>query len=55
MISAEIFSILGKKVMQTQLAGNLRHEFDLSGVPEGVYLLRLINGTKTGFGIVIKQ
>ncbi len=55
MINVEIFGMLGEKVMQATLAGNHRREFDLSGMPVGIYLIRLVQGIKTGFGIVIKQ
>ena len=55
MITVEIYSILGERVVHAQLTGRQHAEFDLSGRPGGVYLIRLINGTETGLAKVVKH
>jgi hypothetical protein len=54
-ISIEIFSIIGERVMQTQLSGRQEYELDLTTLPRGVYVLRLFNGNEVATERVIKQ
>jgi uncharacterized protein (TIGR02145 family) len=54
-IHVEICSIMGKRVLQSELSGRQRYEFDLTGWPEGVYLIRIVAGNKMSVGKLIKQ
>ncbi|MGB4205581.1 MAG: choice-of-anchor J domain-containing protein [Bacteroidales bacterium] len=54
-IYVEIFDLMGKRVLQTQLFGQNQYEFDLSGSPKGVYIVRVLSGKQTSIGKLIKQ
>ena len=55
MITVEIYSMLGERILQTQLSGQQQYEFDLSGRPGGVYLIRVMAGEEIGVERLIKQ
>lgn len=46
-----IYSLLGEKVMSTKL----QPEFDISGLPSGVYIVKASNNQKTWQGKVVKE
>jgi uncharacterized protein (TIGR02145 family) len=54
-VQVEICSIMGQRVLQTELPGQPRFEFDLTGWPKGVYLIRVIAGEKMSVGKLIRQ
>lgn len=54
-ITVEIYSMLGERIHQTQLSGKQQYEFDLSGRPGGVYLVRVVRGEEVGVEKVVKQ
>jgi hypothetical protein len=54
-VSMEIYDIACNRILQTNLSGQLYYEFDLSGKPGGIYLIRVMTGNKTGVEKIIKQ
>ncbi|MCX6269121.1 MAG: GEVED domain-containing protein [Bacteroidetes bacterium] len=42
-VHVEIFSMCGEKLMRTGMTGEQRHEFSLSGIPAGLYFVRVIS------------
>jgi hypothetical protein len=54
-ITVEIYSMLGERILQTQLFGQQKHEFDLGSRPGGVYLVRVVRGVEVGLEKIIKQ
>jgi hypothetical protein len=46
---------MGKRVFQDVLFGARQYEFDLSGMPKGVYFIRVLKGNENGIEKVIKQ
>jgi hypothetical protein len=51
----EIFSMHGDQVFNSELSGNGKHELTLSGKPIGIYVIRVISGSKTETARIIKQ
>lgn len=54
-INVEIFGLMGERVLQTQLFGQNQYEFDLSGSPMGVYIVRVHSGKQIWVEKLIKQ
>ncbi|MGB4205514.1 MAG: fibronectin type III domain-containing protein [Bacteroidales bacterium] len=54
-INVEIFGLMGERVLQTQVFGQNQYEFDLSGSPKGVYIIRILSGKQTSIEKLIKQ
>jgi hypothetical protein len=54
-MTVEIYSMLGERILQTQLDGQQQYEFDLSSRPGGVYLVRIVRGEEVGVEKVVKQ
>ncbi len=54
-INVEVFGLMGERVLQTQLFGQNRYEFDLSGSPKGVYIVRVLSGKQISIEKLIKQ
>jgi uncharacterized protein (TIGR02145 family) len=54
-IMVEIYSMIGERILQTQLSGQQQYEFDLSNRPGGVYLVRVVRGEEVGLEKVVKQ
>jgi len=54
-IRVEISTMMGERLLQTTLTGRQRYEFDLTGFPVGVYLIRVVAGDKTSVGKLVKQ
>jgi hypothetical protein len=54
-IQVEICTMMGKSVLQTELSGKQRYDFDLTGWPQGVYLIRMIAGDKMSVGKLIRR
>ena len=53
--NVEIFSMRGEKVYDTELSGNGKHELSISDKPVGIYVIRIISGSKTETARIIKQ
>jgi hypothetical protein len=54
-VSVEIYGILGNRILKTELPDSQKHEFDLSGQQQGVYLIRVVNGSEMGMSKIIRQ
>lgn len=54
-IFIEIYSIVGESVFRSQFSGALQHEFDISGYPRGVYIVRLTSNDKMDVEKIVKQ
>jgi hypothetical protein len=54
-ISVEIFGMMGERVLQQNLFGHQVHEFDLSNLPRGIYVIRVLQGDEFGTERIIKQ
>jgi hypothetical protein len=54
-ITIEIYSMMGERLIKDVLHGPLQHEFDLSGLPNGIYVIRAQKGDESEFQKVIKQ
>lgn len=54
-IIVEVYSMMGDRLLQNELYGMMRYEFNLSELPRGVYLIRVIKGTQMGVERLIKQ
>ncbi len=52
---AEIFNMMGKKVALLKFAGDLPYLIDISGQPNGIYLIRISNEIKIQSAKVIKK
>jgi hypothetical protein len=51
----EIFSMIGELIYTTEVSGDIRHSFDLTGNPKGVYIFRVLMGTEFMIEKVIKK
>ena len=54
-IQVEVSSMMGERVLQTSLKGRQQYGFDLTGLPEGVYLIRVMAGDKMSVVKLIRQ
>jgi len=54
-IIVEVYSMMGDRLLQNELYGMMRYEFNLSELPRGVYLIRVMKGTQMGVERLIKQ
>lgn len=54
-IRVEIFSMLGESIVNTELPTSKQYTFDLKNRQAGLYLIRITQGGKTGFGKIIKN
>ncbi len=54
-IVAEIHSIGGVKLFNVDITGEAWHEFDLSTLPAGLYLMKIVTGKRTGILKIIKH
>jgi hypothetical protein len=41
---AEIYNMKGEKLVSRELSGSGQYEFTLSGLPRGIYLIRIFDG-----------
>jgi hypothetical protein len=51
----EIYDMKGEKLSSSQLSGEQKHEFSLSGKPNGIYMIRVIGGKTSGSTRIVKQ
>ena len=54
-IQVEISTMMGERVLHTELPGQQRYEFNFTDMPTGVYLIRVVAGDKMSVGKLIKQ
>jgi hypothetical protein len=54
-IQVEIYAMMGDKILAKKLTRDSKHEFSLSGMPTGLYFLRVTSGYRTETVKVIKQ
>ncbi|MDP1622685.1 MAG: C25 family cysteine peptidase [Bacteroidales bacterium] len=50
-----IYGMKGEKIISAELIHERKHEFSLSGMPAGLYLIRVISGGLTGTVRIVKQ
>ncbi|MDP1623298.1 MAG: M14 family zinc carboxypeptidase [Bacteroidales bacterium] len=51
----EIYDILGRMRLTSKLAGKLKHEISLSGIPAGIYLMHFRSGNYNTTSRIVKQ
>jgi hypothetical protein len=54
-ISVSIFSMIGERLLQTELPSQNLYEFNLSNHPNGIYIIRVIAGDEMGVEKLIKH
>ncbi len=54
-ITVSIFSMIGEKLMQTDLPAQSLYEFNLSNHPKGIYIIRVVTGYEMGVEKLIKH
>jgi hypothetical protein len=54
-VTVEIYSMMGERLLQSDLSGSQVYQFDLSAMPKGVYILRIMNGGQAEIQRIIKQ
>jgi hypothetical protein len=54
-VTVEIIGMHGERLMQSEFAGVRRHEMSLSGLPSGIYYVRVFHETFLGVGKIIRQ
>jgi len=55
LVTVEVYCTMGKKVMTEILNRELKHEFNLTGLPAGIYFIRMVNGDKAETAKIIRQ
>ncbi len=53
-VKVEIINTHGERVLQTEFSGTRRHDISLSGLPSGIYFIRILHPTFIGSGKVIR-
>jgi PKD repeat protein len=53
-VGVTIYNMKGEKVLSDFIVNELRHEFSLSGVPSGLYLVKVETGSRTGTARILK-
>ena len=51
----EIYSMMGERVFRSEPEGAMLYEFNISAMPRGIYIIRVINGEEMGAVRLIKQ
>jgi hypothetical protein len=54
-IQVEICTMMGKRILQSELTARPKHEFDATGWPKGVYLIRVITGDGMSVTKLVRQ
>lgn len=54
-ITVEVYDILGERFIKQDFFGSSHSEIDLSGMPKGIYFIRVFRGSELGVEKVIKQ
>ena len=50
-----IYSMMGRVVLKTKLAGIGIHELSLADYPEGIYIIRVVSGSRAGTAKILKH
>jgi hypothetical protein len=53
--NVRIYNMIGEEALQENLAGTRKQEFSLSGKSNGIYIIRVMMGERTGIAKIIKQ
>jgi hypothetical protein len=51
----EIYTMIGEKIWQYEFSGHEKHQLDLSSLARGIYIIRALNGGKSGIRKLILQ
>ncbi len=54
-VTVEVYGTMGNKLMTEIISGGLKHEFNLSGMPAGMYFIRKVDGNKVETAKIIRQ
>ncbi len=54
-VQVEICTMMGKRILQSELPARQKHEFDATGWPKGVYLIRVIKGNGMSVRKLVRQ
>ena len=54
-ISVEIYNMKGEKILSSVLSGERKHEFSLSGLPMGLYLVKVNADVLHGSSRIVRQ
>jgi hypothetical protein len=54
-ITVEIYGMMGERLLQNELFGSQLYQFDMSTMPKGVYILRIMHGGQVESQRIIKQ
>jgi hypothetical protein len=54
-ILLQIFDVMGSKVQSRELTSGKHHAMDISNLPKGVYLVRVMDRTSRMFTKIIRQ
>jgi hypothetical protein len=54
-IHVEIYDMMGVRVMKTDLFGQKQYDFNLTGWPKSVYLIRVVTGDEMSVQKLIKR
>jgi len=53
--SVVIYNMNGNRIISTGMSSGMKHEFSLSGMPSGIYLIQVIAGQRTGTARILKH
>jgi hypothetical protein len=53
-VKVEIFNAHGERVLLTEFSGTKRHEIFLSGLPSGIYFMRVFQQAFLGVGKIVR-
>jgi hypothetical protein len=54
-VMVEIYGAMGEQILRQEVSGFMMYEFDLSGQPRGIYIIRVLDGNEMGVERVIRQ
>lgn len=54
-VMIEIYNMMGEGIYRNSHSGSLNYELDLSKLPDGMYIIRVLKNEETGIARVIKQ
>ncbi|MDP1621877.1 MAG: YCF48-related protein [Bacteroidales bacterium] len=54
-LKLEIYTMLGKRLVSDNIAGEKKHQFNLGDVPAGIYIIRIMTGEKIESIKLVKQ
>lgn len=54
-ITVEIYGMMGERILQDELFGSQLYHFEMSTMPKGVYILRVLKGDQTEMQKIIRQ